>query len=505
MMDWLRNNPTATFYAKGPTDADAIWGTHDDIIPIMAKRTKEKRPIAMFTVMREDRNYYQFRHTTTYLREAAGLPPAEPWATDSESLWVTTGEDVIDGTSGLVLSIVVGMGPFPKSRSGNLHIAAIVDHFTKWTIAVPISSKEALHGRECRTPLDNAIPTVPRFTIPNSQDYADDLVYGITAARNSAQTQLGIAHSLYNKPKVVHTLLREIPVLSGVRSRLMRRVRRFEVGDQVLMWVPVIRKSNATKLTKMWRGPFTVTDKIGLLTYKSFGRSVKRSITGRTSEAEDTTGKTSLSDTQGVELGDITRALVLGQCQMTAGKRRRDSPSDEVTLGDSDRDAEQMDLIGLGHAGERAESQNRRKEEALGPTRQRVEGERQTLDTGIGTEAKSIMPLEEADITSTVTTTSQGETAEPTVTMLAWKALLSRPKPAEQQMDMTEETQQSEKSRKRKGRNERNKLEILPAGTIMGDGSTLTTNMSTFHAYALSKANRAKVRRQEVRQTDPSM
>eukprot|EP01041_Mallomonas_annulata_P042146 gene42146-biopygen7237 len=52
------------------------------------------------------------------------------------------------------------------------------------------------HGRECHTPLDSAIPTVPRFTIPNAQEYADELVYGITAARNSAQTQLGIAHSL---------------------------------------------------------------------------------------------------------------------------------------------------------------------------------------------------------------------------------------------------------------------------------------------------------------------
>eukprot|EP01041_Mallomonas_annulata_P008427 gene8427-biopygen4061 len=124
--------------------------------------------------------------------------------------------------------------------------------------------------RQCHTPLDNAIPTVPRFTIPNAQEYADELIYGITAARNSAQTHLGIAHSLYNKPKVVHTLLREIPVvLNGVRSKPMRRVRQFEVGEQVLiMWVPVILKSNTTKLTKMWRGPFTVTDKIGLLTYK---------------------------------------------------------------------------------------------------------------------------------------------------------------------------------------------------------------------------------------------
>eukprot|EP01041_Mallomonas_annulata_P042191 gene42191-biopygen9953 len=161
------------------------------------------------------------------------------------------------------------MGSFPRSKSGNLHIAAIVHAYN-----ISVNSTTGytpfflVHGRECRTPLDNAIPTVPRFTIPNAQNYADELVYGITAARNSAQTQLGIAHSLYNKPKVVHTLLREIPFLNGVRSKPMRRVRRFEVGDQVLMWVPVIRKSNATKLTKMWRGPFTVTDKIDLLTYK---------------------------------------------------------------------------------------------------------------------------------------------------------------------------------------------------------------------------------------------
>ena len=35
------------------------------------------------------------------------------------------------------------IGPFPKSRVGHKHVVVIVDHFTKWSIAAPITSKEA--------------------------------------------------------------------------------------------------------------------------------------------------------------------------------------------------------------------------------------------------------------------------------------------------------------------------------------------------------------------------
>lgn len=35
------------------------------------------------------------------------------------------------------------IGPFPKSRVGNKHVVVIVDHFTKWSIAAPIVTKEA--------------------------------------------------------------------------------------------------------------------------------------------------------------------------------------------------------------------------------------------------------------------------------------------------------------------------------------------------------------------------
>lgn len=35
------------------------------------------------------------------------------------------------------------IGPFPKSRAGHRHVVVVVDHFSKWTIATPIPSKEA--------------------------------------------------------------------------------------------------------------------------------------------------------------------------------------------------------------------------------------------------------------------------------------------------------------------------------------------------------------------------
>lgn len=35
------------------------------------------------------------------------------------------------------------IGPFPKSRVGHKHVVVIVDHFTKWSIAAPIATKEA--------------------------------------------------------------------------------------------------------------------------------------------------------------------------------------------------------------------------------------------------------------------------------------------------------------------------------------------------------------------------
>eukprot|EP01041_Mallomonas_annulata_P001827 gene1827-biopygen884 len=486
---WLSLS-TETFYPPATIKDVASWGASDDIVPILAHRPDHTRPIAMFTIGK-DSHAYNLESSSNYVTQLDGVFPLLPliqileqpnWiGYESDHFFLLPIIDYQTQIKDMILQILLGV-------RNDIQQAMLQNQLEGRDVATIIVELEAE-------------PVVPATNIGNIPfiDMSKDKIEDATARDEKAETDETTVLDLRDTT--------DTPRGSGVQQRL---------------------SSTAEQAA---------------------GRSPDLTMT---SEAEDTTGKQSPSDTQRVELGDITRALVLGQCQMTSGKRRRDSHSDEVSSGDSDRDAEQMDLTDLGHAGERAEPQNGRKEEALGQTKvkrrnttsheqhasstvptqpkrttrrtgrnhkttttrntvdayrqqQRVEGERQTLDTGVGTEAESIMPLEEADIASTVTMSRQGETAEPTVTMLAWKALLSRPKPAEQQTDMTDETQQSEASRKRKERNERYKLEILPAGTIMGDGSTLTTAMFTFHAYALSNANRAKVRRQEVRQTDPNM
>eukprot|EP01036_Dinobryon_divergens_P029945 gene29945-39121_t len=125
------------------------------------------------------------------------------------------------------------MGPFPSSKSGNVHIAVAVDHFTKWTLASPLPSKEAretadflvkdivfihgapdliltdnglefknelnkwishgvVHGRECRTPLDTVIPSVPRFKSASALDYAESFISGLAFAKDIALEKLEI-------------------------------------------------------------------------------------------------------------------------------------------------------------------------------------------------------------------------------------------------------------------------------------------------------------------------
>ena len=36
------------------------------------------------------------------------------------------------------------MGPLPRSKRGNQYVLVIVDHFTKWTEAMPMPNQEAI-------------------------------------------------------------------------------------------------------------------------------------------------------------------------------------------------------------------------------------------------------------------------------------------------------------------------------------------------------------------------
>ena len=42
----------------------------------------------------------------------------------------------------------------------------------------------------------------------------------------------------------------------------------FQVGDRVWLYTPVVPKSNTKKFTSFWKGPYTVVDKPGDVTYK---------------------------------------------------------------------------------------------------------------------------------------------------------------------------------------------------------------------------------------------
>ena len=41
----------------------------------------------------------------------------------------------------------------------------------------------------------------------------------------------------------------------------------FQVGDRVWLFVPAIRKGQTKKFASLWRGPYTIIDKVGPVNY----------------------------------------------------------------------------------------------------------------------------------------------------------------------------------------------------------------------------------------------
>eukprot|EP01041_Mallomonas_annulata_P014573 gene14573-31018_t len=83
--------------------------------------------------------------------------------------------------------------------------------------------------------------------LPN---YAESFIFGLAFAKDIALEKLGIAHSLYNRPKVVHTTLRDIPTDGGLKTDRKHSPRQFEVGDKVMIWDPAIKIRNTKNLLK---------------------------------------------------------------------------------------------------------------------------------------------------------------------------------------------------------------------------------------------------------------
>ena len=137
------------------------------------------------------------------------------------------------------------------------------------------------YGREARLTVDSILP-VPKMRHPSYIEYVEKLATKLQTASRQTQVQLSTAHSLYNRPAVVQhaihqlhhdnaddagTPLAEPPIGQPYPAR-HRKPRRFELDDKVLLWTETVKTGNAKKLTKNWRGPYTIVRVISPTIYK---------------------------------------------------------------------------------------------------------------------------------------------------------------------------------------------------------------------------------------------
>ena len=115
-----------------------------------------------------------------------------------------------------------------------------------------------VHGRECRRPIDDYIPTFPKTVLQNktSFEYISSIQQRLEFANMITRCNLDQAHSLYNSPAVAK------------RSIISMQKNTFNIRDTVLVyWPNVIKVGNAKKLTKFYHGPFTINDIISPVIY----------------------------------------------------------------------------------------------------------------------------------------------------------------------------------------------------------------------------------------------
>jgi len=141
-----------------------------------------------------------------------------------------------------------------------------------------------VHGREARRIIDRMLPDWggTRWRRKSWQDYADSVQEVLRVCNEVAGLNISKAHSMYNQPRVIHRLQSSlIPLAAPSFSPLSESVppphlgrritKRFLPGDQVLVYVPVVKTSKKRrlikKLTKFWRGPFEVIRSINDVTY----------------------------------------------------------------------------------------------------------------------------------------------------------------------------------------------------------------------------------------------
>jgi len=142
-----------------------------------------------------------------------------------------------------------------------------------------------VHGREARRIIDKKLPdwSSTRWRQMSWSQYAEHVQQTLQHCSLVAKERIDKAHSMYNQPRAVHRLTTSLLPLYNLRCdqsvdpslpslSLGRRItKRFLPGDLVLVYVPVTA-TNASrvkirKLTKFWRGPFTIVKSINDVTY----------------------------------------------------------------------------------------------------------------------------------------------------------------------------------------------------------------------------------------------
>ena len=138
------------------------------------------------------------------------------------------------------------------------------------------------HGREARLTVDAILPA-PKMRHPSYIEYVEKLARTLNTAKRQTQAQLTTAHSLYNRPPTVQRVIHQLqfeeedaigqplanpPIGQPFPAKHRRPRRRFELEDKVLLWTETVKTGNAKKLTKNWRGPYTIVKVISPTIYK---------------------------------------------------------------------------------------------------------------------------------------------------------------------------------------------------------------------------------------------
>ena len=137
------------------------------------------------------------------------------------------------------------------------------------------------YGREARLTVDAVLP-VPKLRNASYVAYAENMARILKTAQVQTQTQLEKVHSLYNRPPTVQRVLHQLheedfnpadapyvdpPIGQPFPAPRRRPRRRFEAQDEVVLWTETVKTGNAKKLTKHWRGPYTIVQAISPTIY----------------------------------------------------------------------------------------------------------------------------------------------------------------------------------------------------------------------------------------------